>query len=187
MLVASAVAGWILPRFFGDKIWQTVQTSLSSHFESPFSNLESWDTILHAGFSFFKPSLVCIGVVAVFSFSSLNCLITDGILIYLGMRTGCALSVLHCFSREITPVFYHPNSLACFVFVLFQLLFIVFFTVYAIEMAKISYRMRIYSVQGRTLFHPKTVMEWLLKTLLCILGLFIFHVLYGYSIYLVSK
>ena len=56
-----------------------------------------------------------------------------------------------------------------------------------VKMAKLSYRMRIYSVQGRTLFHPKTVMEWLLKTLLCILGLFILHLLYGYSIYLVSK
>ena len=187
MLVASGIAGWILPRFFGEELWTVAQRAVSSHFSLPFSELFGPRAIFHAIFIFFKPCLICIGMVAIFSFSSLNCLISDGVLIYLGMRTGCAFSVLYTVSRGIVPNSYQTSPLCVFLFVLFKLLLIFFFAVYAIQAAKHSYRMRIYSKEGRALFPKKTILALLWHTILCVATLFLLHLLYGYAIYLVSK
>ena len=187
MLVASWVAGWLLPHFFSETLWQMARETISTHFELPFSSLTNLHEVLLAVYGFFKPTLICIGLVGIFSFSSLNCLATDCVLVYLGMRTGCTVSVLYAFSQDTAPLSYHTGAFRLFVFILFKLLVLVFFAVYAVRTAKLSYRLRVYSQEGRTLFHPQTVWALLLQIALCALFLFALHLLYGYSICLVSK
>ena len=177
MLLAALVAGWILPRFFPETLWQESYQAVIFHFSPTASKI----TLIQTAYTFAKPILICIAAIFVFAFSSLNCLITDGILVYLGARIGCSLSVLYAMLRSTTTD--APSASDCFLFVLFRLLLVAFFLSFAIRMASYSYRLRIYSREGRTLFEPKTVWALILHTLLgaaICLGL---HVLYGYFLY----
>ncbi len=187
MVVASCVAGWILPRFFGEALWQDIGKAVSKHFDHPFSALDGIGAVVHTVYSYFKPTLVCIGIVAIFSFSSLSCLVSDGILVYLGIRVGCALSILISIFQESSPIPYRPSSLCVFFFILFHLLWLVFFWLYSIQAAKYSYQLRMYSKEGRAIFPKKAVGALAISTLLCAISLFLLHLLYGFSIYLVSK
>lgn len=182
MLSASIVAGWILPRFFGESLWQYANQAITAHFSLPFSNLEGVSAILKITYSYFLPMLACVALIAVFSFSSLSCLVTDGVLIYLGMRTGCSLSVLVSLLKQASL-----DILALFLFVLFHLLLLSLFWIYSIQAAKYSYQLRVYSKDGRALFPKRVVGALLLHTVLCAAALFLLHLLYEYSIYLVSK
>ncbi len=179
MLLAALVAGWLLPRFFSESVWQKAYQMVDFHF-SPTDSHQIWKTV----YVFAKPTLFCIAAVFVFSFSSLNCLVTDGVLVYLGARTGCALSVLYTMFQNVTSP---PSAFDCFLFVLFRLLVLAIFFVFSVHMAKYSYRLRIYSQEGRTLFHPQTVLGLIVHTVLCGAMCFALHFLYGYSMYLVSK
>jgi len=187
MVVASFVAGWILPRFFGDALWQDIGKTLSTHFDVPFSALDGGRAIMSAVFSYVKPTLVCIGIVAVFSFSSLSCLVSDIVLVYLGMRAGCTLSILTSALKEDPKISYRPSSLCVFFFVLFTLLVIVIFWFYSIQAAKSSYQLRRYSKEGRAIFSKKAVGILAFHTLWCTVLLFLLHLLYAFSIYFVSK
>ncbi len=187
MTIASWVAGWLLPRFLGEGLWQSAENAIATHFALPFSAMTNAKELLYAVYAFFLPTLLCISIVGIFSFSSLNCLVSDGVLVYLGMRTGCTVSLLYSFFRSSTALSYRLDSLQWFLFILFKLLVLTVFFVYAVRMAKYSYRLRIYSQEGRTLFHPQTVGALLLQFALCTLVLFLLHLLYGCSIYLVSK
>lgn len=187
MLVAASIAGWILPRFLSDGVWQSAQTAIASHFDAPFVELNSTRQAVSKVFSFFCPTLVCVGMVGIFSFSSLSCLISDGVLVYLGMRTGCTVSMLFAMSNGSTPFPYRPEPVCVFLFILFKLLLLFFFFIYAVQAAKQAYQMRRYSKEGRTVFEPQTVGILLLQTLLCVAVLFLLHLLYAYSIYFVSK
>lgn len=184
MLLASWIAGWILPRFLSNTLWQQAQASVSTHF---MPSLASGKALFQTAYSFFIPTFLCIIVVALFSFSVLNCLVTDGVLIYLGMRTGCTVSILYSLFRGIPSLSYRPSLLGIFIFVLFKLLLLLIFASYAIRMAKYAYRLRIYSKVGRTLFHPNTVGALICHFTICTVVLFLLHLLYIYSIYFASK
>ena len=187
MVIAAAIAGWLLPRFFGDALWQKASQAITAHFSLPFSALEGIGVILQRVYSYFKPTLLCIILVAVFSFSSLSCLVTDCVLIYLGMRVGCSLSVLSSLAKGATIVSSPPGTVCRFLFVVFQLLLVVIFWLYSLRAAKYSYELRVYSKEGRALLPKKAVGALLLYTTLYTIMLFLLHALYGYSIYLVSK
>ena len=187
MLIASWVLGWILPRFLGDSLWQEAERAISTHFTLPFAELKSLKELLAVTYRFCLPVLICTAIVCIFSFSSLSCLVTDGVLVYLGARTGCTVSMLYTFSRSTPSLSYQAPPLTFFLFLLCKLLLLVFFFIYSVRMAKYAYRLRFYSQEGRTLFHPHTVWSLLAQTLLCMLVMFMIHLLYGCSIYLVSK
>ena len=176
MLLASFVAGWILPRLLTEALWQQAQTSIATHFTpSPTSGKALFQT----AYSFFVPTFLCIIAVAVFSFSSLNCLVTDGVLIYLGMRTGCTVSMLYALLQGSPSLSYRPPFLSVFVFLLLKLLLLLLFAIYSIRMAKYAYRLRTYSKEGRTLFHPRTVGAIIWHFSLCSSVLFLLHLLYS--------
>ena len=184
MLLASLVAGWLLPRLLSDALWERALASISAHFTP---SLKGGKVLFHTVFSFFWPTFLCIITVAVFSFSSLNCLITDGVLVYLGMRTGCTVSMLYSLFRTTASLSYRPSLLLLFVFVLFKLVLLFIFTSYAVRMAQYAYRLRTYSEEGRTLFHPRTVGALILHFSLCSFVTFLLHFLYVCTIDFVSK
>ena len=67
MLLASFIAGWILPRFFSEALWKSVYEQMSFHF-SPIDP----QPILQTAYRFAKPMLVCIAAIFIFSFSFYN-------------------------------------------------------------------------------------------------------------------
>ena len=186
MLFASLVLGWILPRFFSQTLWQEAYQALLHHI-SPTDSPGDMPTLLKTAWMFSKPMLLCIGAVFVFSFSSLSCLITDGLLVYLGARTGCALSLLYAMLRTANDAALASPAILPFLFVLFRVALAAMFLIFSVYMAKHSYRLRIYSREGRPLFHPKTLLTLIVHTALCATICFLLHFLYAYSICLVSK
>lgn len=182
MLLAAFVAGWLLPRFFSETLWQNVYERVFFHF-SPVNP----QPIMQTAYRFAKPLLICVLAIFIFSFSSLTCLVSDGFLVYLGARTGCACSVLYAFLQAMNSQTDAPLPMACFLFVLFHLLLLIGFFLFSLCMAKYSYRLRVYSKEGRTLFHPATVLMLILHTVVCAALFFLLHVLYSYGIYLLSK
>ena len=187
MLVASVIAGGLLPRFLGDRAWQSALHAVTVHFDLSFSLPIAAKEFFYTVYTFFLPTLICVGIVGIFSFSSLNCLITDGVFVYLGMRTGCTISVLCTLFRRNMLESLHFGFFKLFIFLLFKLLLLAFFMLYAVQMSKYAYRLRVYSKEGRTLFHPQTVFALLGKVILCSTVLFALHLLYGCLIYFISK
>ena len=70
MVIAAAIAGWLLPRFFGDALWQKASQAITAHFSLPFSACEG---IIDAGKLLLRYSLfqyICAIIILVASFTS---------------------------------------------------------------------------------------------------------------------
>ena len=187
MLVSSFVGGAILPRLLGPEFWSMAETSVSTHFALPFDGIKGLGSILKITFSYFKPDFWCVLLVGIFTFSSLSCPVSDGVLLYLGARTGCSISVLYTLVKGNTQAAYQPTAFCFFLFAVFKLLLLACFLTYSVRMAQYAYRLRIYSKEGRVLFEPKAVWNCLLQMITATSILFVLHLLYGASIYFVSK
>lgn len=185
MLTAALVLGWLLPRFFSDSFLEAAQSGVYRHFALPFSSFADIGNVLRALLRFFAPTGIALVIVFLFSFSSLSCLVTDGVLIYLGMRTGCTLSVLWRL-RGASVESFHLGNIHLFVFSFFKFLILFIFLLYAFYMARYAYQLRKYSQSGRTLFPPKTVAALIVCMFAAGGMLFVLHAIYGYLIYLLS-
>ena len=182
MIAASLVMGWLLPSFAGNSVTQNHIKILEQHFSLPFASLSSHTDIAAYILGFSLPTLLCVAAIFVFSFSSLVCLVSDGTLIFLGMRTGYTTSLLFFVLRNSatdTAIGWGHFLLV----LLFRSILLIVITFYAFRATEYSYRMRRYTAIGRASPQPATVLLLLGYTLLISLLLFALHAAYCGLIY----
>ena len=183
-LAAALVMGWLLPHLWGNTIADWQMEAIEKHFSLPFASLSTVSQALSFVASFAAPTLLCFLIVFLFSFSSLNCLINNGVLVYLGMRTGYTFSVLIRIVTQVPPTAYQPGWICLGIFVIFKFALLLLIFRYAFRSSEYSYYLRMYSQSGRALFHPRTVCMLMGYSILISIAVFAAHALYGWFLYI---
>lgn len=186
-LVASLILGYLLPRFLGSELESWQIDALTRHFALPFASLSTLPQMLGVILSFAAPSLFCLVIIFLFSFSSLNCLMNNGVLIYSGMRTGYTFSVLVSLLGDGVSATYQPGAFRFAVFIAFKILLLLLMLRYAFRSSDYSYHLRRYSASGRPFLHAKTILTLTGYTILIAVAVFAVHMLYVWILYLLSS
>ena len=155
VLLASAVMGWLLAKSDDIQIEQAQMELILGHFFRPFASLPSARQALLTVLSFAASTLLGVALVFLFSFSAINCLINNGILIYFGARTGYTVSLLLQVVMQSDRIGF-GRWILFFSFKLATMLLLLFC---AYRTSEYSCYMRMNSSSGRALFHPRTVLS----------------------------
>ena len=182
VLLAAMAAGWLFATASDTPITQEQANTILGHFFSPISSLPSARQALLVILSLASSSLIGIALVFLFSFSAINCLINNGILLYFGARTGYTVSILLwvvTHSEQIGPWHW-------LLFAAFKTANAVLLLFHAFRASEHSCYMRMYSSAGRALLHPKTVLSLCGHTVWISSLTIGLHALYAWALAIVS-
>ena len=186
VLLVSLIVGWLWANASEHPITQEQLSRILGHFDSPLASLPSLREIAPFVLSFAASALLCIAIVFLFSFSALNCLINNGILIYFGVRTGYTVAILRWALMHSETFRLQIGWGRWLLFLLFKLTLMATQWMFCFRASEHSCYLRMYSESGRAILHPKTVLS-LCGLTLCsaciVLGL---HAFYTWILYIIS-
>ncbi len=186
VLLASLIVGWLWANASDVPVTQEQLEGILRHFASPLASLPSLREAAPFVLSFAASTLLCVAIVFLFSFSALNCLINNGILIYFGIRTGYTVAILRWGLMHSETFAAQIGWGRWVLFLLFKLALATAFWVFCFRASEHSCYLRMYSESGRAVLHPKTVLSLCALTLwiACIVtGLYAF---YMWLLYIIS-
>lgn len=178
-LLSALALGLLLFRAVGDSFLPSWQSEIvARHFSLPFSSRPTFFPVLSVTISLTLPVLLGMGIVLLFCFSSLNCLLNDLVLIYFGMRTGYTVSVLLSALFDSSEAVYPVSWIEFWLFLFLKIATLCLLWIYAFRASECSYYLRMYSHNGRALFHPRTVLRLFLYTLASMTLMLVLHIVY---------
>ena len=177
ILIASSVAGGAFTFFLGKDAYVSFFCRIYTHFSLPFSYCRSVGDVASVLMRFATPKIIAAAVIFLFSFSVLNHLATQLVLITEGFKFGFSACILFrlCISpaiREYLSVF------LCAVYFIASLLLLILLVRYSVDLARRSIAVRCYSSVGRPSFSAGV----LARLFLCYLKYCVL-ILSTYSIY----
>lgn len=178
MLTASVLCGIFFTRLLSYEFLNSTLINVSRHFNAPFRGCGSFDEILSKYLEFCGCDIVCLTLLLLFSFSFINYIISDLVLIFSGFKFGMSIAVIWYFSFARIGF---GNS---FTFLILRSIALVVILIYSYRMALYSLDIRKFSDNGRVVLNKKHLLSILLFTV-NILGLiFIINGLYCLLIYI---
>ena len=160
MLVASVVGGGALTYFQEQESFVSSFYRIYTHFSAPFSQCRGAVEIGMMIFRYSVPNLIGALIVLIFSFSAMNHLVTQLILILEGGKFGFSACLLFRLIASETIREYIPPFL-CVTYFLTSLLSLCLIFYYSLELAKHSLSVRCYTPLGRPSIPPKSIVKLL--------------------------
>ena len=182
VLVSSVIVGWLFGNSSDTPVAQEQLARILGHFFPSDTSLPSFGPMLSSALSLSSSALICASLVFLFSFSVLNGLINNGIVLYLGVRTGYSSAVLFWATTHTDQIGYGR----CLLFFVLKGSLLILMLIYAYRASEYSCYFRIYSTSGRALLPTKTVLSLCVHTLWVsslVIGL---HALYVWLLYMIS-
>lgn len=186
MLLASLLAGGIFTEFLGAEALLTLSQRVSTHFVAPFAGCMGLGDAVGAVVRYSAAELICVVVTFVFSFSVLNYLTSDLILVYRGFTFGFSACLLYRMLM-MEHMGYQPGWLRFFIFVGAKGCILLGFFLYSWRAALHSYELKRLNDAGRAIWNTRVMGALILGTLaFCGLILF-FNGFYCLLIFVLSK
>ena len=159
MMLSSVFAGIFLTKFLSSEYLFEISKKISFHFGANIDNENLIYDIINIYFRLCAVDIICIIIVFLSSFSVLNYLINDGILIFLGMRYGINSALLAASGVLAESV---GNSLS---FWILRGIALIAIAVYCCRMAFYSLSFRSFSRNGKLIIKRKDLLSSTVFTL----------------------
>ena len=185
VLVFSSTVGIILARSVSDNFYANWVFRISTHFETVFINCTSLFDYVLAVCRYSLFDLVSVIIVFAVSFSVLNYILTDIVLLYSGVKFGVSVAFLVEFLKRSSSV-YSVGRVRLFIFILFEFAFLALLFAYSYATARSSARLREVSSVGRPNLNATEVLKFSAKALAYVGAVLILNFLYCFLLY-VSK
>ena len=186
MLVASAVGGGAFSFFLGRESYISSFYQIYTHFTLPFYNCDGAGEVASMLLKYASPKLIAAGIIFLFSFSALNHLATQAILVIEGFKFGFS-ATLFCRMLGLAEIREYISPYLCVLYVLASLLLLFLLLQYSVDLAKASIAIRRYTPDGRPIFSGGALARMFgLFFRYCVVALVI-HSLYCMIIFFVNK
>ncbi len=179
MLVASVIGGICFSRFVGENAINGMAARLYGHF---FQALPAENLLSNFFIRLLRTVLcdiLCISIIFVFSFSFINYIVTDAVLIFTGFKFGMNAAVIKLATSDTLGV---GNMLT---YLLIRGVLLPIFLVFTCRMAIYSLKLRRFSGDnGRIALNTKSLFLMLRETLTMLLAVMVFNIFYCVFVYI---
>lgn len=124
ILISSLCIGFLLPRFLSEAFLQPLYQKISLHFQVPIYGAEKFSDWIKAIFEYALSDIICLCIVLTFLFSSITSVISGCAIAYIGIKSGCQLSLVYL--TYISNIEYPPAYSEVCVFFILKILIVVF-------------------------------------------------------------
>lgn len=159
MLIASIVCGMLFSKLLSDSALQSSADKIVRHFCNQDIDGNMLSAFKKYYILFCIPSIICVAVVFIFSFSFVNYVVTDTVLVFLGFRYGFNSALIAVSALSKIGIF---HSL---VYWILHAVIIAVALIYSCRMAFYSLTLRSFSANGRLIVERKALLSSLIFTL----------------------
>ena len=99
--ICSFCIGYFLPKFLNTSSLLSAYQKIASHFKDPLYDLNNFFDWLNISFKYSLPYIICIILVLIFSFSSSKLTMYGIILTYIGIKSGCEISLVYLAYKSV--------------------------------------------------------------------------------------
>ncbi len=186
MLIASSVAGGAFTFFLNGETYVSFFYRIYTHFSIPFSYCRNAGDVASVLLKYSAPKLIAAAMILLFSFSVLNHLATQLVLVIEGFKFGFSVCIL--FRLIFSPMIReYLSSFLCIIYILTCLLVLILLVRYAVDLAKYSIAVRCYTSLGRPSFSARNLTRLLICFVkYCVLLLSVYSI-YSMIIFFVNK
>ncbi|MBO7310048.1 MAG: hypothetical protein J6U86_01500 [Clostridia bacterium] len=149
MMISSVIGGISFIKLMSKEMLDGISESITQHFSISLSSGMTFSEYIGKYFSLCLADLTCIFILLVSSFTFINYLVTDGVLVFLGFRYGINAALL-----SVTSV--GGGTSLCF-WILRALILFVFF-VYSCKMAFYALSFRRFTSNGRLVLNKSNLL-----------------------------
>ena len=174
-----AIANYISAETYGNYLFR-----ISTHFETVFLKCSRLVDCARIVAIYSLPDVISILVVFAASLSICNYLITNIVLLYNGIKFGITFIFLTHFNFNNSLYMLEKSKI--FIFVLVELITISLLLYYSYQAALSSVELRQLDSNGRSNIKTKDFLQFSLKTIACVGGVFILNTFYCGFIYLLK-
>ena len=174
----SLFVGFFLPRFLNEDLLLSMYHKIALHFEVPVYSVEKISDWLHVALKYSLADIICLSIIALFSFSLSSSIISAIVLIYIGLKNGCELSLVYL--TYTSSIEYFPSLFEIGVFFILKILIIAFFIRYIIYASFFSENMH-YVSRSKNVIIIETS-KFIITSLLHACFLLFLHGIYCFTI-----
>ncbi len=185
LLLLSTVCGILITNYISEELYPNSLFRVSTHFETAF--LKSAGLIDSAKIIaiYSLPDIISFLIIFAASFSIVNYLISDIIIIYSGIRFGVSVAFLINFANK-SSFSYSVGNVRLWLFILTNLMMLSTLLYYAYQAAISSVSFRRTDPNGRPNIKTKDFITFALKSAACIGIVFMLNTLYCFFIYMLK-
>lgn len=180
LFVTSVLIGALLPRFLSESFLRSILKNVILHFEIPIYkyNIDHSTALINAIFKYSLVDIICVFAIFIFSFSSYHYIISGMVLIYLGIKNGCAASLIYFVPRFVTDN--APKATEIFVFYIAKAIIMLLIIRYVIR--AFTFSINFFNQNFYSLNRFSATLKFLCSSLLYIFAIIFFHVIYVFLI-----
>lgn len=172
MLISAIIGGFCFSNLLSDSAVSDATLKMTEHFGvSLIKGADISDAFL--GYvRFCLPDMICVLLLFVFSFSFVNYVVSDAVLVFLGVRYGINSAIIRIASFSVIGV---GNSLAYW---LLRAATLALFMIFSCRMAFYSLTLRRFSANGRLMIDKRALLSQVLYALTVLGSVFMINGLY---------
>ncbi len=179
MLVASVVGGICFSKLLGENIILSLTERISLHFSEQLPKIGALAQLFTTLIRITLPDFICIGILFACSFSFVNYIISDAVLVFAGFRFGLNAALIKLAGISVIGV---GNSLS---FWLLRGVMLPILLIFSCKMAFYSLKLRrSSSANGRIVFDKRATLSMLFLTFTTAIAAFAINLLYCIFIYI---
>ncbi len=170
MLVSSVIGGICFSKLLSHEMTETAILRISHHFSVSYLNDFGFSEFLKEFFELCLPDIICISILLLASFTFINYMVTDFVLVFLGFRYGINSALLN-----IADISISTSLLFC----VLRIIILAIFLVYSCRMAFYALSFRRFSSNGRLVLSKSKLISAFIFTLTVIGAIFIINGIYS--------
>jgi hypothetical protein len=164
ILILSVFAGVIISKSLSDSFYINSTFKVSTHFETVFIKCSSIFDCVKLIALYSLPDICSVFIIFIFSFFTFNCVFTNIVLIYNGIRFGVISAFLVEFSKN-TTFSYNIGNIRFFIFIFLKIAFLIILLNYSYTAALSSISLKATSDNGRPDINKKEFLGFAIKTI----------------------
>ena len=178
MLCISFVGGIMFSNLFSEHLYNNALHKITAHFNYSYSILSNDLNIVFSYLKFCIWDILCVFIIFAFSFSFVNYVISDLILVANGFKLGISLSVIW----KLT--FVRIGFINCLLYVAYNLVLLPLLLIYTYKMAVNSISLKKVSNVGRIIVNRSVFIKMMISSLSFLGLVFIIDGIYFLLIYI---
>lgn len=184
VIVVAILCGYLFIGLVSEDVLMSVVEKVSYHFEIPFIECSEVYEIFEIIWKFVFSDIACVIVLFISSFTIVNYLISDFVLLYIGFNFGASLSILvRLFEGEISNVRYTPGAFNSLLFIFTRLVYIILIFWFCLRIAGFSYNLKSFNISGRVSVSIPILLVLVITTLVLLFTIVLLKGLYCLLIY----
>ena len=164
MLIASVIGGICFSNLLSDSALEKAMMKIISHFEASAKSSTGFSGLMLEYINFCLSDIICAVALFIFSFSFVNYIVSDAVLVFLGFRYGMNAAIIKLASFSVIGV---GNSLSYW---LLRAVILSVFMLFSCRMAFYSLTLRKFSPNGRLVVDRRALISEIIY-LLTVIGL----------------